>query len=78
MDLDEIEKILRENFKDCEVQLAAEGNKLSVQLVTDDFAGLNRVKRQQRVYGLLDDRIKSGEIHAVSMTTLTQDEHSAS
>ena len=78
MDLNEIEKILRENLNDCELQLTAEGNKLSLQLVTDDFAGLNRVKRQQKVYGLLDDRIKSGEIHAVSMTTLTRDEHTAS
>ncbi|MEK9871115.1 MAG: BolA/IbaG family iron-sulfur metabolism protein, partial [Gammaproteobacteria bacterium] len=32
---------------------------------------LNRVKRQQKIYALLDDRIKSGEIHAVSMVTKT-------
>jgi acid stress-induced BolA-like protein IbaG/YrbA len=35
---------------------------------------LNKVKRQQLVYSLLSERISSGEIHAVTMTTLTSDE----
>ena len=74
MDLREIELIIRENLKDCNVELQGEGNKLNLQLVSDEFVGLSRVKRQQKVYGLLDDKIKSGEIHAVSMTTLTFDE----
>ncbi len=77
MDLEAIEKTLKDSLSDCQVELVAEGNKLMVQLVSDDFAGLNRVKRQQKVYGLLDDRIKSGEIHAVSMVTLTKEESSS-
>jgi acid stress-induced BolA-like protein IbaG/YrbA len=75
MDLREIELILRENLNDCHIEVEGEGNKLGLKLVSDDFVGLSRVKRQQKVYGLLDDKIKSGEIHAVSMTTLTTDEH---
>jgi acid stress-induced BolA-like protein IbaG/YrbA len=42
--------------------------------VSNEFAGLSRVKRQQKIYALLDDRIKSGEIHAVSMITQTLEE----
>ena len=77
MDLQEIENLFKSNFADCEVELTAEGNKIAVELVSTDFDGLSRVKRQQKVYVLLDDRIKSGEIHAVSMSTMTPDEKQA-
>ena len=74
MDTQAIEALLRENLPGCELQLAAEGNKLSLSVISDEFEGLNRVKRQQKIYGLLDDRIRSGEIHAVSMVTRTTGE----
>ena len=38
-------------------------------IVSPLFEGLSRVKRQQLVYGLLNDKIASGEIHAVTMVT---------
>lgn len=74
MDISAIETALRDALPGCELSLAAEGNKLSVQIVSEAFSGLNRVKRQQKVYSLLNDRIQSGEIHAVSMVTMTPDE----
>lgn len=77
MDLAAIEKTLKDNLSDCDIELLPDGNKLMVYLVSDDFEGLSRVKRQQKVYGLLDERIKSGEIHALSMTTLTRSESNA-
>ena len=76
MDIPAIEAVLRDNLPQCELELVAEGNKLSVKIISDAFSGLNRVKRQQKIYSLLDDRIKSGEIHAVSMITQTLDEAS--
>ncbi len=74
MDTTTIETTLRDALPGCEVTLTAEGNKLSLKIVSDEFDGLNRVKRQQKVYALLNDRIQSGEIHAVSMVTLTNSE----
>lgn len=74
MDTHAIEAALRDALPGCDLQMTAEGNKLSLRIISDEFKGLNRVKRQQKVYGLLDERIKSGEIHAVSMATLTTDE----
>ena len=50
------------------------GNKLSLKIASEEFEGLNRVKRQQIIYALLDEKIKSGEIHAVSMVTQTPEE----
>jgi acid stress-induced BolA-like protein IbaG/YrbA len=77
MDVPAIEAVLREKLPDCEIELVAESNKLSLKIVSNEFAGLNRVKRQQKIYALLDDRIKSGEIHAISMITQTLEEASS-
>ena len=74
MDPEAIELLLKDNISDCLVEMSVEGNKLDLVLISRDFAGLNRVKRQQKVYRLLDTRIKSGEIHAVSMKLMTPDE----
>ena len=74
MDTQAIESLIRDGLSQCELELSADGNKISLIIVSDDFSGLNRVKRQQRVYALLDEKIKSGEIHAVSMTTKTREE----
>ena len=76
MDIAAIEAVLRKKLPQCELELVAESNKLSLKVVSNEFAGLSRVKRQQKIYALLDDRIKSGEIHAVSMITQTLEEAS--
>ena len=76
MDVIGIDAVLREKLPQCELELVAEGNKLRLKIVSNEFAGLSRVKRQQKIYALLDDRIKSGEIHAVSMITQTLEEAS--
>ncbi|XOV87280.1 MAG: BolA family protein [Pseudomonadota bacterium] len=67
----EIRALLAAELGDCDIKLQSEGNKLMLILTGDVFEGLNRVKRQQLVYGLLGDKISSGEIHAVSMRCLT-------
>lgn len=74
MDLDEIERTIKEGIGDCRVEMQADENRLMLLIVADQFEGLNRVKRQQLVYGLLSEKIASGEIHAVSMRTLTSAE----
>jgi len=46
-------------------------------IVSDMFAGLRPVQRQQRVYEVLSDELADG-IHALTMQTLTQVEWKAS
>lgn len=74
MDLKSIRQDLVSGLGESQVDMQADGSKLVLALVSDKFEGLNKVKRQQLVYSLLNDRISSGEIHAVTMTTLTSDE----
>lgn len=46
-----------------------------VLIVSDSFQGMNRVKRQQQVFQLLDSERLAG-IHALSMRLLTVQEYS--
>ena len=44
-----------------------------VFIVSQDFDGLNRVERQQKVYALLSEEFKSG-LHALSLRLKTPDD----
>ena len=63
----------------CEyLAVEGDGQHFSAVIVSAEFAGLNRVKRQQRVYQTVLDKLNSGELHALSLQTLTPDEWKAS
>lgn len=51
-----------------------DGRHFQATIVSRDFAGLSRVQRQQRVNALLRERFDTGELHALSMRTLTPEE----
>ncbi len=51
-----------------------DGAHFSALIVSNEFAGLNRIKRQQRVNAILKEHFDSGELHALSMQTLTPEE----
>jgi acid stress-induced BolA-like protein IbaG/YrbA len=62
----------------CElVAVKGDGQHFEAVIVSSEFAGLNRVKRQQRVNAILKARFDSGELHALSMKTLTPEEWNA-
>jgi BolA protein len=52
------------------------GGHFRAVIVSEQFAGLNRVKAQQLVYGVLDDWM-GREIHALSMKTFTPERWAA-
>tara|TARA_B100000767_G_scaffold272965_2_gene301903 strand:+ start:4243 stop:4479 length:237 start_codon:yes stop_codon:yes gene_type:complete len=52
-----------------EVELS--GNHCSVTVVSAEFEGLSAVKKQQCIYQCLNEKIASGEIHAVNIRALT-------
>lgn len=56
------------------VEVTGDGRHFDAVIVSDQFVGLNTLKRQQCVYACLGDKISSGEVHALTMKTLTKDE----
>jgi len=63
----EIDKMLSEALPEAQITVQGGEGKFQVEVVAQIFAGLNRVKRQQAVYRILNAHISSGAIHAVSM-----------
>ena len=53
-----------------------DGRHFFATIVSAEFEGLSRVRRHQRVYAALGERMRE-EIHALSMKTLTPAEHAA-
>jgi len=61
----------------CEhLDVEGDGRHFFATIVSAEFEGLSRVRRHQRVYQALGDRMRE-QIHALSMKTLTPAEFSA-
>ena len=74
MDCDEIARLLRADLPDCEIEVSGGGGKFMIAASGPAFGGLNAVKRQQKVYAILNSHIISGAIHAVSMNLKAPEE----
>jgi acid stress-induced BolA-like protein IbaG/YrbA len=62
----------------CEhLSVDGDGHHFDAVVVSAEFAGKNRVQRQQRVYQTLRERLDTGELHALSFKTYTPQEWSA-
>jgi acid stress-induced BolA-like protein IbaG/YrbA len=59
-----------------ELDVRGDGHHFEALVVSAEFAGLSRVRRHQRVYAALGERMRE-EVHALSMTTLTPEEWAA-
>lgn len=58
------------------LEVEGDGRHFFATIVSAEFEGLPRVRRHQRVYAALGERMRE-EIHALSMKTLTPAEWSA-
>ena len=71
MQADDIQQLLESNIPNSEVTVSIDGSHVNLVVVSPAFEGLSPVKKQQLVYGALNDAIASGVIHAVHMKTYT-------
>ena len=61
----------------CEhLTVEGDGRHFFATIVSTEFEGLLRVRRHQRVYAVLGDRMRQ-QVHALSMKTLTPAEYAA-
>jgi len=70
----EVKKLLDEALNLQEVHVKGEGNHFEVIAVDACFDGMNRVKKQQLIYGPLMEHIQRNDIHALSIKVYTPEE----
>ena len=70
----EIQEMIEQGL-DCEsVEVTGDGYHFEAFVVSRAFEGKRPVARQQMVYATVQDKIASGELHALSLKTKTPEE----
>ena len=66
----DLERFIAQGMVCDHVEVEGDGRHFFATIVSAEFEGTSRVKRHQRVYEALGDRMRE-QIHALSMKTLT-------
>ncbi len=69
-----VENMIKTKLPDAEVMvkdLTGGGDHLEAIVISAEFAGLNKVKQHQLVYGALQEQLKTEAIHALALKTYT-------
>ena len=69
----DIERFIALGLPCLHLQVEGDGRHFFATIVSTEFDGLSRIRRHQRVYKALGDRMRE-EVHALSMKTYTPDE----
>lgn len=75
MNPEDVQKMIEAGLPDCEVKVTGDGSHFDATVIGEVFDGLSLVKKQQKVYATLGDKITSGEVHALTIKTFTPDEY---
>jgi acid stress-induced BolA-like protein IbaG/YrbA len=67
---DEVQRFIAQGLACEHLDVEGDGRHFFATIVSAEFEGTTRVKRHQRVYAALGDRMRE-QIHALSMKTLT-------
>lgn len=73
----DIEQLVHQGIPDAKVLVEGEGCDLLIVVVSEQFADLALVKKQQLVMATLKEPLASGKLHAVSVKAYTPDEWQA-
>jgi monothiol glutaredoxin len=73
----DIEQLVKQDIADSQVFIEGAGCDFTVTVISEKFADLTAVKKQQLVMATLSEALASGKLHAVSVQTYTPDEWQA-
>jgi len=74
MRMDYFNGLVEKAIEGSEANIVGDGSKFEAQIISDKFDGLSPVQRHKMVYAVLDDHIKSGAIHALTIKAFTKAE----
>ncbi len=73
---EQIQHWIQTGLPGAEVSVDGDGRHFEALIIDDNFKDKSLIQRHQMVYHALGDKMQA-EIHALSMKTLTPEEHSA-
>ena len=67
---------IEQSISDAKATVTGDGSKFEALVISDSFNDLPTIKRHKLIYAVLDEYIKSGAIHALSIKAYTNAEWS--
>jgi acid stress-induced BolA-like protein IbaG/YrbA len=77
MTAEQLQAIIAAGLRCEHIEVSGDGRHWAAVIVSPEFEGQRPIARHQRVYATLGERIKTDEVHALSMKTFTPAEWSA-
>ncbi|WP_158772901.1 BolA family protein [Cobetia sp. L2A1] len=77
MQPNDVKALLEARIENVDFHIQGEGCNFQVVAVGEVFADLSRVKAQQLVFAAINDEIRSGALHAISIRTYTPAQYDA-
>ena len=77
MTADQLKSLIAAGIACEHLEVEGDGRHWFATIVSPEFEGKRPIARHQRVYATLGERLKSDEVHALSMKTLTPAEWAA-
>jgi acid stress-induced BolA-like protein IbaG/YrbA len=77
MTADQLTSIIRAGLACDHLELEGDGRHWYATIVSAEFDGKRAIQRHQRVYATLGEKIRTDEVHALSMKTYTPAEWAA-
>jgi acid stress-induced BolA-like protein IbaG/YrbA len=71
MTTNELKIKLSQGFTTADITIEGDGCNCSALIISDEFQNLSLLERQKKVLALVNDEIKSGELHALSIKART-------
>lgn len=71
MNPEDVKALVEQGIEGARVAVEGAGDKFDIRVVSAAFEGQTPVRKQQLVYGCINDKIADGSIHAVNIQTLT-------
>ena len=77
MTADQLKQLIADGLACEHIELEGDGRHWFATIVSPEFEGKRPIARHQRVYATLGERMKTDEVHALSMKTFTPAEWAA-
>jgi len=71
MEIEAVAQLIRSGLPGAEVEVSGDGSHFDAIVVSEAFEGLSPIKKQRLVMDAVKEQIASGELHALSIKTLT-------
>jgi len=64
---DDLKNLLEQNIPNSKIDIQGDGCALTLNIINDELVNLSALKRQQKIYQIINPLISNGTLHAVNM-----------